>query len=161
VIVIDEYLAVRVLLAPWPEGLPDDDVALPAIRHWRLLQALDSPRAGQLAPFVDQLSPGGRDSIRHPDLAIVQVLDSRPLFDTAAAIAARYGSGLLVAETLAAGLTYGALWFGAEAKRRASSPPGRQRTRYPRPPHLTRAGPGPPFLCPSAAGLCGSVACRE
>lgn len=113
-IVIDEYLAVRVLFARWPQGLPDGDVALPATRHWRLLKALLSPRAGQLPPFVDQLSPAGRDSIRQPDSDIVQVLDSRPLFDTAASIAVRYGTGLLVAETLAAGLVYGSLWFGAE-----------------------------------------------
>jgi len=31
---------VRVLRAQWPTGLPDDDLALTASRHWRLLQAL-------------------------------------------------------------------------------------------------------------------------
>ena len=45
------------------------------------------------------------------------MLDPRPLLDDAAAIAARYGgTGLLIAETLAAGLTLGRqLWFGTAA----------------------------------------------
>ena len=44
------------------------------------------------------------------------MLDPRPLLDSAAAISARYAAGgLLVAETLAAGLAHGReLWFGAE-----------------------------------------------
>lgn len=47
----------------------------------------------------------------HPE--VLQVLDPRPLLDDAAAIAARYGgTGLLIAETLAAGLAYGGLYFG-------------------------------------------------
>lgn len=114
-IVIDEYLAVRVLLAPWPEGLPDDDLGLPTTRHWRLLQALHGARGGRLSRLLDELSPAGRDSLRHPHPEVLQVLDPRPLLDTAAAIAARYGgTGLLVAETLAVGLSQGALWFGTE-----------------------------------------------
>jgi hypothetical protein len=35
VIVIDEYVAVRVLLAEWPDRLPPDELALPTSRHWR------------------------------------------------------------------------------------------------------------------------------
>ena len=48
----------------------------------------------------------------HPD--VLQILDPRPLLDEAASIAARYGvGGLLIAETLAAGLAHGhQLWFG-------------------------------------------------
>lgn len=47
---------------------------------------------------------------------MLQILDPRPLLDEAAAITARYrSSGLLVGETLAAGLTYGdQLWFGTQ-----------------------------------------------
>jgi hypothetical protein len=47
---------------------------------------------------------------------VLEILDPRPLLDEAAAIAARYGgTGLLVAESLAAGLTHGRqLWFGTE-----------------------------------------------
>lgn len=115
-IVIDEYLAVRVLRADWPEGLPDDDLGLPASRHWRLLQALHNPRGGQLSQLLAELSPGGRDSIRRPHPEVVAIVDPRPLLDDAAAIAARFGtSGLLIAETLAAGLANGEeLWFGTD-----------------------------------------------
>jgi hypothetical protein len=35
VIVIDEYLAVRVLRGQWPDGLPDDDLALIDSRCYR------------------------------------------------------------------------------------------------------------------------------
>lgn len=112
-ILIDEYLTVRVLLGAWPDGLPDDDLVLPASRHWRLLQALHGPRGGRLSRLLDQLSPAGRDSLRHPHPEVLQVLDPRPLLDEAAAIAARYGgTGLLIAESLAAGLHHGGLWFG-------------------------------------------------
>jgi hypothetical protein len=39
----------------------------------------------------------------------------RPLLDEAARLAARYGGGLLIAETLAAGLAHGRnLWFGTD-----------------------------------------------
>jgi len=50
VIVVDEYLAVRVVGGRWPEGLPDDeDLVLPAARHWRLLQRIHAPGDGQLS----------------------------------------------------------------------------------------------------------------
>jgi len=112
-ILIDEYLTMRVLLGAWPEGLPDDDLVLPASRHWRLLQALHGPRGGQLSRPLDQPSPRGRGSLRHPHPEVLQVLDPRPLLDEAAAIAARFGgTGLLIAESLAAGLHHDGLWFG-------------------------------------------------
>lgn len=116
-IVIDEYLAVGVVGGDWPDGLPDDDLALPASRHWRLLQALHSPRGGQLSQVLSLLSPGGRDGVRHPHPELLAVLDPRPVLDDAAALAARYGgTGLLVAETLTAGLAHGSqLWFGRPA----------------------------------------------
>src|SRR5437868_4361062 len=90
-----------------------------ASRHWRLLQALHGPRGGQLSRLRDQLSPAGRDSLRHPHPEVLQVLDPRPLLDEAAAIAARFGgTGLLSAESLAAGLHHGGLWFGTIPQRR-------------------------------------------
>jgi hypothetical protein len=50
-IVIDEYLAVRVMGGAWPEALPDDeDLALPACRHWRLLQRVHAPGDTQRTP---------------------------------------------------------------------------------------------------------------
>ena len=63
-IVIDEYLLVRVVLGDWPNAVADDeDLLHPLSRHWRLLQAL-----------------------------LVRVLDSRVLLDEAAQIAGRWGA---------------------------------------------------------------------
>jgi hypothetical protein len=116
VIVIDEYLAVRVLRGDWPDELPDDDLGLPAARHWRLLQRVHSPGTGQLSRLLASLPGGDLDVVRWPHPEVLQVLDPRPLLDEAAAISARYGGGLLVAETLAAGLAHGRqLWFGTPA----------------------------------------------
>ena len=116
-LVIDEYLAVDVVLGDWPTGLPDDDtLVLPASRHFRLLQRIHNPGTGQLTGILDRLSPAGRDSLRHPHPEVLHILDPRPLLDEAASIGARYGTGgLLVTETLAAGLAYGhQLWFGTQ-----------------------------------------------
>ncbi len=116
-IVIDEYLAVRVINGDWPGTLPDDDdLALPVSRHWRLLQRLHAPAGGQLSKVLAALSPAGRQAVRHPHPEMLQILDPRPLLDEAAAIAARHhAGGLLVAETLASGLVHGRqLWFGTE-----------------------------------------------
>jgi hypothetical protein len=115
VIVVDEYIAARVVGGDWPAGLPDDALGLTSARHWRLLQALHGGRGGQLSQLLARLSPAGRDGMRYPDPEVLQVLDPRPVLDEAAILAARFGgTGLLVAETLAAGLTHGSqLWFGA------------------------------------------------
>ncbi len=114
-IVIDEYLAFRVLLAQWPERLPGDELALPTSRHWRLLQALHGGRGGQLSQ-IPQLPEPDRAAVRNPHPEVLQILDPRPLLDDGAPIAARYGgTGWLIAETLASGVAYGSqLWFGAE-----------------------------------------------
>jgi hypothetical protein len=117
VIVVDEYLAVRVLGGSWPEGLPDDELALPASRHWRLLQRVHSPGGRQLSRLLAALPGGDLGVVRFPHPEVLSVLDPRPLLDEAASIAARYGNtGLLIAESLIAGLAYGRqLWFGNEA----------------------------------------------
>jgi len=112
VLVIDEYLAVRVLVGARPSALPDDEpLVLPAFRHYRLLQRVHQPGSGQLSRL---LSDSDQQAIRRPHPEVLQILDPRPLLDEAAAIGARYHSaGLLVGETLAAGLSYGReLWFG-------------------------------------------------
>lgn len=116
-IVIDKYLAVRLAAGSWPSALPDDEVALPTSRHWRLLQALHGSRQGQLSRLLDGFGPSARDGVRHPHPEVFGVLDPRPLLDEAAIVAARYGgTDWLIAETLAAGLTFGEqLWFGLEA----------------------------------------------
>lgn len=113
-IVIDEYLAVRVLGGDWPDTLPDDELGLPASRHWRLLQRVHNPAGGQLSRLLASLPGGDLGVVRWPHPEVLVVLDPRPLFDEAAILAARFGgTGLLVAETLTAGLTYGRdLWFG-------------------------------------------------
>lgn len=116
-LVIDEYLAVRVLGGNWPPGLPDDqDLALPASRHWRLLQRVHNPAGGQLSGLLGSLPGTDLTVVRFPHPEILHVLDPRPLLDVAAQIAARYhAGGLLIAETLAAGLAHGhQLWFGLE-----------------------------------------------
>lgn len=113
---IDEYLAVAVLGGAWPAGLPDEDLALPASRHWRLLQRVHAPGTGQLSQLLAALPGGDLTVVRYPHPEVLQVLDPRPMLDTAASIAARYrAGGLLIAETLAAGLAHGhQLWFGLE-----------------------------------------------
>ena len=116
-IVVDEYLALRIVAGDWPEGLPDDDdIATTASRWWRLLQRIHQPGDGQLSAILGQLDEEDRDVIRRPHPEVLHVLDPRPLLDDAAVINASYRSaGLLVAETLAAGLVHGRrLWFGTE-----------------------------------------------
>jgi hypothetical protein len=117
VIVVDEYLAVRVLFGLWPVELPDDELALTASRHWRLLQTLHSPRGGQLSRVLSPVSEPDRAAVRWPHPEVLQVLDPRPMLDEAAALAARFGgTGLLIAESLVAGLAHGRqLWFGTAA----------------------------------------------
>lgn len=115
-LVVDEYVAVRALSGDWPHDMPDDELGLPASRHWRLLQRVHHPGTGRLSRLLAGLSGGDLAVVRWPHPEVLQVLDPRPLLDEAAVVAARYGGGLLVCETLAAGLTYGReLWFGTTA----------------------------------------------
>jgi hypothetical protein len=116
VIVIDEYLAVRVLGGDWPTALPDDELALTTSRHWRLLQRVHSRSSGQLSRLLAALPGGDLGVVRFPHPEVLRILDARPLLDDAAILAARFGgTGWLVAESLAAGLGNGALYFGTEA----------------------------------------------
>ncbi len=115
-ILIDEYLAMRVLGGSWPQGLPDDDdQALTAARHWRLLQRIHAPGTGQLSQRLAALSATDVAVVRHPHPEILHVLDPRPLLDDAAHLASLYGGGLLIAESLAAALVHGRnLYFGTD-----------------------------------------------
>ena len=72
---------------------------------------------GQLSRLLAALRGGDIEVIRYPHPEVLQVLDPRPLLDDAAAIAARFRTtGLLIAETLAAGVAHGSqLWFGIDA----------------------------------------------
>lgn len=99
-IVIDEYLAVRLASGAWPAELPDDEAVLPTSRHWRLLQALHGSRRGKLSQLLDGFSLSARDGVRYPHPEVFGILDPRPLLDEAVMIAARYGgTGWLIAET--------------------------------------------------------------
>ena len=114
-ILIDEYLTIRVLGGAWPDGLPDDDLGLTASRHWRLLQRIHAPAGGQLSQRLGVLPVEDLAVVRHPHPEVLQILDPRPLLDDAASLAARYGGGLLIAESLAAALAHGrTLWFGID-----------------------------------------------
>jgi hypothetical protein len=93
-IVIDEYLAMRVVFASdgWPEDLPDtEDLVLPASRHWRLLQRIHGPGTGQLSQRLAALAPAARDTLRFPHPEVLQILDPRPVLDEAARLGARFG----------------------------------------------------------------------
>lgn len=116
-IVVDEYLAVRIVFGDWPDDLPDDDdIALPASRHWRLLQRIHNPSGGQLTAIVAGFTPDELMALRFPHPEVLQILDPRPLLDDAAAINARYNAGgWLISETLAAAVVHGRqLWFGRQ-----------------------------------------------
>src|SRR4051794_37406752 len=54
-LVIDEYLALRVIGGDWPAELPDDELGLPVTRHWRLLQQVYAPAGGQLSQLLVEL----------------------------------------------------------------------------------------------------------
>lgn len=94
-IVIDEYLAVRVVGGDWPARLPEDDLGLPASRHWRLLQAVHNPRGGQLTQPVAGLSPAAAtpSATRTPKSSRSSRSSTPgPSSTRAAAIAARYAA---------------------------------------------------------------------
>ncbi len=106
-IVIDEYLAVRVLGGDWPDGLPDEDLGLPTGCHWRLLQRVHNPGTGQLSQLLASLPGDDLGVVCFPHPEVLTVIDPRPLLDHAARLAARFGGGLLTCETLAAGVANG------------------------------------------------------
>ena len=111
-LIVDEYLAIRILVGDIPTEIdPDETFALPAYRHYRLLQRVHAPGTGQLTSLLDETDLA---AIRRPHPEVLQILDPGPLLDDAAAIGAAYNAaGLLNGETLAAGLAHGRqLWFG-------------------------------------------------
>ena len=67
-IVVDEYLATRVVGGDWPLQLPDDEFALPASHHWRLLQALHGGQGGQLTRILAALHQPGVTAYGTPTL---------------------------------------------------------------------------------------------
>ncbi len=69
--------------------MPLDELGLPTMGHWRLLQALHKPRGGQLTRILASLSDPARSALRWPHPEVMQVLDLRPLLDDAARLAVR------------------------------------------------------------------------
>jgi hypothetical protein len=147
VIVVDEYIAARVVGGDWPAGLPDDELVLTAARHWRLFQALHGGRGGQLSQLLARLSPAGRDGMRYPHPEVLQVLDPRPVLDEAAILAARFGGAACwlpkpsppgSPTAASSGSEFPAMWATSSAGRPTSSAllstsPLRERGRLPRP----------------------------
>ncbi len=63
----------------WPDALPDDDdLGLPASRHWRPLDRLHVVGRATVSA-AERAQPGGRNGVRHPNPKVLQVVDSRPL----------------------------------------------------------------------------------
>ena len=78
-LVIDEYLAVRVVVGARPAQLGEDEpLALPAYRHYRLLQRIHQPGTGQLSAL---LADSDQQAIRRPHPEVLQILDPRPLLE--------------------------------------------------------------------------------
>jgi len=116
VIVIDEYLAVRVAGGDWPDGHVDsEDLVLPMSRHWRLLQPVHAPRGGNISQIMGTFHPDDAlTALRVPHPEVLQILDPRPLLGEAAQLGLKCGGGWLIDETLAAGLDHGrTMWFGS------------------------------------------------
>ena len=70
---IDDYLAVRVIGGDWPDGLPDDELALPATRHWRLLQRVHTPGTTIIPDWVGPWRAG----LEQQREKVVDYLDDR------------------------------------------------------------------------------------
>ncbi|MEO7572828.1 MAG: hypothetical protein ABIX10_10355 [Acidimicrobiales bacterium] len=68
---------------------PDDALALPASRHWRLLQRIHALSGGQLTQLFAGLPGGDLGAVQHPHPDVLQILHPRPLLDEAAAMSAR------------------------------------------------------------------------
>ena len=114
--VIDEYLALLVV-AGQPGTVPTDErFGIPYLRYTRLLRRIVSPGSGQLSQALEALRESDREVLRRPDPALLEVIDPRPLAELAAELIRDHpqARGWAEAETLAAGLTHGGLWFASE-----------------------------------------------
>lgn len=81
-LVVDEYLAVQILLGDIPDRMdPNERFGLPTYRHYRLLQRVHAPGKGQLSALLGEAD---LSAIRRPHPDVLQILDPRPLLDDAA-----------------------------------------------------------------------------
>lgn len=112
--IVDEYVALRVLVGDWPPEIPQDLLGLTYTRHWRLLSAMAVPTAGKISRRLGALSVEGRAAIRRPHPDLLEVLDPRATNLLAADLLSTIGAtSMLIAETLAAALHHrSAVFFG-------------------------------------------------
>ena len=77
---------------------------------------MHAPGEGRLSRLLAGLPGDDLGVVRWPHPEVLAVLDTRPLFDEAARITARFGGGWIIGETLAAGLAHGRrLYYGSGA----------------------------------------------
>jgi hypothetical protein len=112
--IVDEYVALRVLVGDWPAEIPADLLGLTYTRHWRLLSALAVPAGGRISRRLAALDGDDRDVIRRPHPDLLEVLDPRATSLLAADLLKTVGpTSMLIAETLAAAIHFESdLYFG-------------------------------------------------
>jgi len=124
-LICDDYIAFRALLSGRPSQLPlDEPLTMTPSTWWRILRPVHAAiraRAGQpsnapkgaFTSRLEEYEDEDLELIRQPDPKIIQVLDSRRILDSAAAIGVDHRGGLLQLESLGAALLHNAdLWFG-------------------------------------------------
>jgi hypothetical protein len=100
VIVVDDRLSLEALAGRLGEVAGDESVVTTWGFHYRLVRALsDEERIGRLTRAS---SAALRRAAIAPPTGLLQVLDPRPLTETAATMAIRYRLNLLAAELVAA-----------------------------------------------------------
>ena len=92
---------------------------------WRILRPTHSVirsratgpgREGSLSKMLSSMPDGDLELLRNPNRNIIEVLDSRRILDTAAAIGVDHRGGLLQLEAIAAAIVHnGELWYGRHA----------------------------------------------
>lgn len=107
-IVIDEYVALRVLDPAWDNPVLDERMILPYTRHWRLISAIAAPTvAGQLSARLKLLAPDAIEFIRRPHPDVIHIPDPREHALLAADLMTATGpTSLMFSETLAACVVY-------------------------------------------------------
>ncbi len=122
-ILVDEFLAIRVIAGNSPEPLGGEPAALTYGRAYRLTRALLGSGPGRLqvpgrfTRLVDALGEGDQRAINEwladPDPAVLTVIDPRAYISGAAALQNTYAVSLLQAETLAVGAEHDwPIYFG-------------------------------------------------
>jgi hypothetical protein len=113
VILVDEFLAIRVIAGSAPEPLRGEPAALTYGRAYRLTRALLGSGPGRLqvrgrfTRLVDALGEDDQRAINEwladPDPAVLTIIDPRAYISSAAALQNTFSVSLLQAETLAVG----------------------------------------------------------